>query len=194
MTFQRTTFNVKIKIVQRCFVMFTLFNLQGTLAVSEVLFRTSPLIIAFCQPLVKYFFQSFSSFSDFFLSPASRRQKRTEAFGRPLCWRYVSSRSVTRQVLSAQTSLTSVFGMGTGGPSLQSTPTILFRDVPWKPNINDFHFANYSRSWVCCFICRSSPRLISISQLNVLPHLHPWPINDIVYVEPYSISGWEILS
>ena len=75
MTFQRTTFNVKIKIVQRCFVMFTLFNLQGTLAVSEALFRTSPLIIAFCQPLVKYFFQSFSSFSDFFLSRPPRAEK-----------------------------------------------------------------------------------------------------------------------
>ena len=40
-----------------------------------------------------------------------------------LCWRYLSSRAVTRQVLSAQMSLTSVFGMGTGGPSPQSTPT-----------------------------------------------------------------------
>ena len=39
------------------------------------------------------------------------------------CWRYLSSRAVTRQVLSAQMSLTSVFGMGTGGPSPQSTPT-----------------------------------------------------------------------
>ena len=43
-----------------------------------------------------------------------------------MCWRYLSSRAVTRQVLSAQTSLTSVFGMGTGGPSQQSTPTIQF--------------------------------------------------------------------
>ena len=42
---------------------------------------------------------------------------------RLLCWRYLSSRAVARQVLSAQMSLTSVFGMGTGGPSLQSTPT-----------------------------------------------------------------------
>ena len=31
--------------------------------------------------------------------------------------------AVTRQVSSAQWSLTSVFGMGTGGPSPQSTPT-----------------------------------------------------------------------
>ena len=35
----------------------------------------------------------------------------------------LSYRSVTRQVLSAHMSLTSVFGMGTGGPSDQSTPT-----------------------------------------------------------------------
>ena len=31
-------------------------------------------------------------------------------------WRYLFSRSVTRQVFSAEMSLTSVFGMGTGGP------------------------------------------------------------------------------
>ncbi len=40
-----------------------------------------------------------------------------------LCWHYLSSRAVARKVLSAQMSLTSVFGMGTGGPSPQSTPT-----------------------------------------------------------------------
>ena len=42
-----------------------------------------------------------------------------------LCWHYLSSRQVTLQVLSARTSLTSVFGMGTGGPSSQSKPTCL---------------------------------------------------------------------
>ena len=41
-----------------------------------------------------------------------------------LCWHYLFSRSVTRQVSSAHVSLTSVFGMGTGGPSHQSAPTI----------------------------------------------------------------------
>src|SRR5699024_11623723 len=34
-----------------------------------------------------------------------------------LCWRYLFSRAVASQVLSAGTSLTTVFGMGTGGPS-----------------------------------------------------------------------------
>ena len=33
------------------------------------------------------------------------------------CWRYLSFRAVSSQVLSAEASLTSVFGMGTGGPS-----------------------------------------------------------------------------
>ena len=51
-------------------------------------------------------------------------QKETATFRlRSLCWRYLSSRAVARQVLSALMSLTSVFGMGTGGPSSQSTPT-----------------------------------------------------------------------
>ena len=36
---------------------------------------------------------------------------------------YLSSRAVASQVLSAQVSLTSVFGMRTGGPSPQLTPT-----------------------------------------------------------------------
>ena len=35
----------------------------------------------------------------------------------------LSSRAAARQVFSAQVSLTSVFGMGTGGPSPQSAPT-----------------------------------------------------------------------
>ena len=39
-------------------------------------------------------------------------------------WHYLSSQAVSRQVLSAQMSLTTVFGMGTGGSSLQSTPDI----------------------------------------------------------------------
>ena len=42
---------------------------------------------------------------------------------RLLCWRYLFLRPVARQLSSAKVSLTSVFGMGTGGPSLQSTPT-----------------------------------------------------------------------
>ena len=36
------------------------------------------------------------------------------AKNKSLCWRYLSSRAVTSQVLSAGTSLTAVVGMGTG--------------------------------------------------------------------------------
>ena len=36
---------------------------------------------------------------------------------------YLFSRQAALQVFSAQASLTTVFGMGTGGPSLQSIPT-----------------------------------------------------------------------
>ena len=37
-------------------------------------------------------------------------------------------------------------------------------------------------------LCRSSPRLISIGQLHASQRFHLRPINDIVYVEPYSIK------
>ena len=52
-----------------------------------------------------------------------RRKKNPQPKLWVLCWHYLSSRAVARQVLSAQMSLTSVFGMGTGGPSSQSIPT-----------------------------------------------------------------------
>ena len=53
------------------------------------------------------------------------RRSTDWAKGECLCWHYLSSRAVARQVLSARVSLTSVFGMGTGGPSQQSIPTHL---------------------------------------------------------------------
>ena len=46
-----------------------------------------------------------------------RQEKSPTVSGGALCWHYLSSRAVARQVLSAYMSLTSVFGMGTGGPS-----------------------------------------------------------------------------
>ena len=62
-----------------------------------------------------------------------------------MCRRYLFSRSVSRQVSSAQMSLTSVFGMGTGGPSSQSTPThfSLKRKVS-KRNFNTFFSLPFS--------------------------------------------------
>ena len=64
-----------------------------------------------------------------------------------LCWHYLSSRAVARKVLSAQMSLTSVFGMGTGGPSPQSTPTreeglpLLYVEGPWASTLGYFNTA-----------------------------------------------------
>ena len=42
---------------------------------------------------------------------------------------YLFSRAVASQVSSARQSLTSVFGMGTGGPSALITPTIFSRTL-----------------------------------------------------------------
>ena len=54
-----------------------------------------------------------------------RQKNRTDCSVRCLlCWHYLSSRQVALQVLSARMSLTSVFGMGTGGPSSKSIPTV----------------------------------------------------------------------
>ena len=63
------------------------------------------------------------------------RQKSPDWKVGTLCSRYLSSQAVARQVLSAYMSLTSVFGMGTGGPSWQSTRTILkaFTFICWWP-------------------------------------------------------------
>ena len=44
------------------------------------------------------------------------------------------------------------------------------------------------------FLPWSSPRSISNAQLNTLLHLHLRPINHIVYVGPYYLSVWDILS
>ena len=41
---------------------------------------------------------------------------------------------------------------------------------------------------------RSSPRTISIGQLNTLLHLHLRPINHVVFMGPYQPTLWEILS
>ena len=58
------------------------------------------------------------------------KKKRAVLMDGSECLRYLSSRAVTRKVLSAHMSLTSVFGMGTGGPSWQSTQTIQLYHSP----------------------------------------------------------------
>ena len=139
----------------------------------------------------------------------------------------LSYRAVSSQVLSAQMSLTTVFGMGTGGPSSLMTLTfkrfsrLLFSSasfsvlLPWigrMVHLQGFepgtHWLRVSCStnwakgafslpgiliypenwikllWSVSYSC-SSPRTISISQLNTLLHLHPWPIKLVVFKCPY---------
>ena len=61
------------------------------------------------------------------------------------------SRAVTSQVFSAPLSLTSVFGMGTGGPSASSTPTIQF--AFFQEHLLLYHFVrNKSRVFYNFFI------------------------------------------
>ena len=72
---------------------------------------------------------------------AHYNKKRQPKWLSLLCWRYLFFRPVSRQVSSAQVSLTSVFGMGTGGPSLQSTPTYFFlKEKASKKNFTPFFF------------------------------------------------------
>ena len=62
-------------------------------------------------------------------------------------------------------------------------------------SIISYLFPIHPENWTLFLLCSynlaltepalwSSFRLISISQLNASQHLHLWPINDIVYVEP----------
>ena len=75
---------------------------------------------------------------------ARRRRKKTTCLHR---WFFCVGenlffRAVSSQVSSAPASLTSVFGMGTGGPSRQSTPTIQFAASPDSFNIIPQPFEN----------------------------------------------------
>ena len=104
---------------------------------------------------------------------------------------YLSSQAVTHQVFSTQASLTSVFGMGTGGPSPPSAPTYqmlshsmsIIRLVQWITKLKQdlTHLG-------------LSPRPISIRWLNTLLRLHLEPINLVVYKGSYSVNRWDILS
>ena len=66
-------------------------------------------------------------------------KEKRDLFGLFLCvGKYLSYRAVASQVLSARQSLTSVFGMGTGGPSALNLPTVCELNyvsyAHWKPN------------------------------------------------------------
>ena len=99
------------------------------------------------------------------------------------------SRAVAHQVSSAQRSLTTVFGMGTGVTSSLLPPNIY--TSAFSPHIYIFLNSKTSKEEISepnllsLFLLRSSPRPISIGQLNALPHLHLRPINHIVYMGSY---------
>ena len=42
--------------------------------------------------------------------------------------------------------------------------------------------------------CRSSPRSISTAKLKTSPSLHMQPIYQVVFLGPYLITQWDILS
>ena len=98
---------------------------------------------------------------------------------------YLSSRTVAHRVLSTQVSLTTVFGMGTGGPSPLSAPT----NERGLSKLN-----NERKEWQDINHWGLSPRPISIRWLNTLPCLHLEPINLVVYKGSYCLRmGYLIL-
>ena len=87
----------------------------------------------------------------------------------------LSSRLVSKQVLSPLQSLTSVFGMGTGGPFAFETLTLkqdLSASFHHDENPNKRKLQK-NETQVNHLNKSSSPRSISISQLNTLLCLHP---------------------
>ena len=137
------------------------------------------------------------------------------------CSNNLFSRAVSSKVFSALVSLTSVFGMRTGGTSLPSSPQWYITDSLWLylvfvtqyhiyieniSHLSSFVKANlfglakflFSLSFhinsLSLFVKRSSPRPISIGQLNTLLHLHLRPINLVVFKGSYYLTIWDILS
>lgn len=90
------------------------------------------------------------------------------------------------QLPSAQKSLTSVFGMGTGVASLPSSLDF-FELVRSKLDKSTLGETCVSVGWL-------SPRSISIRQLHVSPRFHPEPIYLIVFEGSYLLAQWEISS
>ena len=106
---------------------------------------------------------------------------------------YLFSQAVSSQLSSAQVSLTSVFGMGTGGTSPSSTPAIHMA----LPHASLFLEGIYLQNWISnCFQqmkyqskMGSSPRPISTRLLNDSRHLHIVPINLVVFKGSYLIDS-----
>ena len=119
---------------------------------------------------------------------------------------FLLSQVVSNQVPSALGGLTSVFGMGTGVSLLLSSPdenyfhNIYFL-IQFRIRYTNL-FVRYAHidlvllhlTYINCYrllcqvIIRSSPRLISISQLQVLLLFHLRPIYQVVFLESYLLN------
>ena len=95
------------------------------------------------------------------------------------------SRAASSQVSSAQMSLTSVFGMGTGGPSSLKIPTIEWTFQMFIENRTKESKDEMKLKYMNLKSGSSSPRPISITQLHTLLHFHLWPINLVVFKGSY---------
>ena len=94
------------------------------------------------------------------------------------------------QLPSAQKSLTSVFGMGTGVASLPSSLDSFsecLRPQNWTCDIEFLAARHVLVVWL-------SPRSISIRQLHASPRFHSEPIYLIVFEGSYLLAQWEISS
>ena len=123
---------------------------------------------------------------------------------------YLLFRDVAIQVPSAMKSLTTVFGMGTGGSSSLLPPYWLYHIFSrWNirtlfecfkahsqlhKSFSQISFPSRYLLFLVRFaslplVSRLSPRPISINQLNTLLYLHLWPINLVVFKGSYSCDG-----
>ena len=95
-----------------------------------------------------------------------------------LCWHYLFSRPVTRQLSSAYMCLTSVFGMGTGGPTWQSTRTLYWKRCSPSYNllpIADFCYSPHAASGLYqTFSSLSTTILKMVTHTGFEPMLTAW--------------------
>ena len=86
------------------------------------------------------------------------------------------SRAKCRSAVARDTTPTGVSTSWAKGACLQTEPS--------KPN----NVTRSSSQGLACFIRRSSPRTISTDQLHTLLRFHLRPINQIVFLGPYSLK------
>ena len=105
---------------------------------------------------------------------------------------YLSSRAVSSQVLSTYGALTTVFGMGTGVALPLFTPDWLSCFLATSKSHNQIFYIGFNH--LRCTNLYSSPRSISIGQLQASQLFHLQPIKHIIFVWPYSLrKGYLIL-